>query len=234
VPWPSKGLGETDAAIIDFENALRAGGYPEGLIHRKLAWNYWNSARLADTARSVEYALADKPDADMFVLRGLTRYAIDDFSAATELDFSAASALQPNHGYATIFQHLCSCLAGRPERSRLFDSAPVRDSTPTVLTLDLGNLVVRHSGGAIPPWPATVIAFLKGEQTEGELLARAVGAGSPDAVTQLAEAHFYISQKARMAGDNDTERRHLEACISTPVPGLAEYQLACQRLNRLR
>jgi hypothetical protein len=227
-------LGETTAAITDFENALRAGGYPEGLIHRKLAWLCWNSARLAEAARSVEHALADKPDADMFVLRGLTRYAMDDFSAATELDFSAASALQPNHGYATIFQHLCSHLGGRPERSRLFDSAPVRDSTPTVLTLDLGNLVVRQSGGAVPPWPANVIAFLKGELTEDELLARASEPGSPEAVTQVAEAHYYISQQARLSGDHETERRHLEACICTPVPDLAEYQLARQRLNRLR
>lgn len=219
-------------AIADFEAALKAGGYDSHAIYRKLAWLKFEQGRLADALRDADASLRGKPDADLYVLRGIIAYANHDFSPATELNFLTAMGLAPPHGYAAIFQHLTAHLGGRPEVSRLRTDDKPRNPTqpPTTITImPGGSLGVTIGNAALDPWAATVLSFFKDELTAEQLLVRAIPDTPAVPSTQRAEACFYISQKARLAQDSAMERAYLELCVSRPIAELPEYQLAVSR-----
>ena len=225
-------------AIADFEAALRAGHYSVANIHRKLAWLKLGQGQLADMKRHAEEVLRAGPDPDMYMLRGTAAYASDDFSGATEMNFLMAMGLAPGNGYALVYQHLTSMLGGRPELSRLRTDNKPKDPPPAQfkITIMPGPSLGLDFGGApvVDPWAAAIISFLKSEISAEELLGRTPphAAGQPS--TQRAEAFFYISQKARLEGHGDPERDYLDQCLATPIPQLAEYQLAVSRRQRLK
>lgn len=227
--------GHVDEAIADFQAALKSGGYSEEIIHKRLAFHFWRQGRIIDANRHIELALRAKPDADMFTLRGIIKYGLGNFGPDADLDFTAAIALQPNQGYSEIFQHLCAHLSQRPTLSRL--SGEVRYETPPQNQITLGpgpSLSIDFSGGAMPPWPAAIISFLKGNVADDALLLQANSGGAAEQIAQTCEAHFYIAQKARLAGNVALERAHLTRCLAGESSGVAEYRLAVLRLDQLK
>lgn len=228
-------LGDNAAAIADFDAALLIPGYPREVLHKRLVWAHWREGRLPEAAGHAELGLRLKPDAELFLMRGLSRFAADDFGPASDLDFTAAMALQPDMGYPEIFQHLCSQLAQRPEVSRLSGKPAYAAPQPSQLQFNTGTGAITVSDGTIPQWPATIIAYLKSELTADQLLEKAKTPGNFAAtMTHTLEANYYISLRARIAGDTETESRHLLACTAVLMPDVAESQLAHIRLRQLK
>ncbi len=225
--------GDTAAAIADLEEALLARNYSPLTLHRRLAWLYWHEGRLEEALPHIQQALREQPDAEMLMLRGLTRYAGDDHGPATELDFTAALTLDPTNGYARILQHLTACLGGRPGASHLH-TAPADDlPSETRLTLNLGTMNLTVSDGHTPPWQTTLVAYLQGALDEDALLGTASGADPGNPSVERTEAYFYMAQKARISGDRLREETLLRKCVDEPMPQVAEYQVARRRLRTL-
>lgn len=223
--------GDVAGAIEDLTAALAVPGYPAHVLHARLAWLEWARGRLIETSRHVEESLAEKADADLFFLRGLGRYAVGDFGPATDLAFSTSLGLKPNHGYAEVFQHLVAHLSGKPPASRLSGQPEYLAPTKTSLNLHTsGGLSVVQSNAPIPPWPAALIAYFKGELTEAQLLERA----PPGNDVLNCEAHFYLSQRARIDGRTADEKAHLELATRKEILAVAEYRAAVIRLGQLR
>ena len=88
--------------------------------------------------------------------------------------------------------------------------------------------------GVLAGWEINHVLHLTGTVSADELLVRTQAGTEVNRQLQQAEAHFYIAQKARIAGDVATERAHLEQCVATPVPALIEYQIARARLAAMR
>ena len=225
--------GDTEAAIADLTEALLARNYSPLTLHRRLAWLYWHEGRLEEALPHIQQALREQPDAEMLMLRGLTRYAGDDHGPATEFDFTAALALEPKNGYARILQHLTACLGGRPGASHMHTTPTDESPSQTRLTLNLGTMNMTMSDGQMPPWQATLVAYVRGALTEDALLGAASAADPGIASMQRAEAHFYMAQKARISDDHLAEETLLRKCVDEPLPQVAEYQVALRRLQTL-
>jgi tetratricopeptide (TPR) repeat protein len=228
-----RNLRQTPAAIADFESALKEPGYPHEIIHRELAFLKLELGDLTGADQHAEQSLRLAPDADVFLLRGLIRFASADFGVKPDLYFTAAMALAPNQGYAEIFQHLSALLDRHPERSRLSGQTEYSAPYEARISLNTGTHQLTLNDGQISSWPAAVIRYFKGESTRDQLLGEAVNSDPTIATVQTAEAFFYLSQSARAKGDLAGEKADLEHCLATQGFACVEYQLAKFRLRSL-
>lgn len=179
------------------------------------------------------FARGGQPDAELYLLRGLLAFAVDDFSLKTDDDFIAAAVMQPTNGYALLLQHVTAMLAGRPESSRLGAAQPADLAPGDGVTISASGMTLQFGRVGIPWWPGRLIGFFREEITSEQLLASAAGGLPEQAKLQQAEAAFYLSQASRIAGDAVAERTRLEQCVATPIDALAEYHLARERLRGL-
>jgi lipoprotein NlpI len=201
-------------AEIDYLNAAGS-DYPEATEARqRLPWARWYLGDPEGAELAIEAALAEQPQAELLLLRGIMRYGQDDFRLTTDSDLIAATVLDPKEGYAPLFQHFTALLSGRPEQSRL-------------RSYFLG-------AEGLDDWPATVISFVLGIVPPEQLLQLATQGAPGEVAWHTCEANFYISQMARVAGNTEEERRYLTACVATNQPRVAEFWVAKSRLEKLR
>jgi lipoprotein NlpI len=201
-------------AEIDYLNAAGS-DYPEaGEARRRLPWLRWYLGDADGAELAIAAALDEEPSAELLLLRGIMRYGLEDFGLGTDADLVAATVLDTTEGYAPLFQHFTSLLAGRPDQSRL---------RAYFLSVE-----------GLEDWPATVISFVLGIVPPEQLLVLATQGDPTEIGWHSCEANFYIAQVARVAGNTDEERKYLAACVATNQPHVAEFWVAKARLEKLR
>jgi lipoprotein NlpI len=207
-------MGDYAAAEDDYQSVVKA-SYADGTdVRTRLAWVQWYRGEFDSAEQTIAAALAAEPNAELVLLRGIMHYSMEDFARSTDSDLIAARVLDPKEGYAALFQHLVSGLAGRPEQSQL----------KTYLS----------SSPDVPDWPRQIMGFMLGYIDAPHLLEIA-GASEPNEVAwHTCEATFYVSQMARIAGRMDEEMKYLDLCVATNQPDVAEFWVAKFRLAKLR
>lgn len=229
--------GDHDAAEETYRELL---GMDDSLVNKatfrkKLAWLYWSEGKVGPAQQIIEEALSEQPEADLLLLRGITKYALGEFDLSTEYDFAGALALDPNNAYAALMLYLATSLQGRAGGDDLhaYEKKEPPPSDGNVV-IGLGQLLGLTATNPTPTeWPMKLVEYMRGNMSAEQLLEEARN-GPFTAVPLLeCEAHFYISQKARIEGDTVAERNALKACISTDQRSVAEFGIARIRLLNL-
>lgn len=117
-------------------------------------------------------------------------YALQNDFARAEKDFTAAETNRDDNPYAALRRYLATAREGKPATDLL---------TATIARYPADQ------------WPLPMLATLKGDMREGDLLASADLAERSVAQRLTAEAHFYLGEAALAKDDKKKARGHFEA-----------------------
>lgn len=117
-------------------------------------------------------------------------FALQDNFAAAEKDFAAAETNRADNPYAALRRYLATARQGKP-------------------AIDL--LAATLARYPADQWPLPLLATLKGDMREGDLLAAVDLPERAVAQRLTAEAHFYLGEAMLAKGDQKKARPHFEA-----------------------
>jgi len=167
-----------------------------------------------DFATALEKAPDDRKGW-MHFSRGLALYDLGEPDAALA-DLRKAIELAPEeHEYARFYVYLCRAAKGEGEAAAeelkaYLDTREKKDD-----------------------WYCKVGGFLDGALTAEQLLAAAKADDPFKTRQQECEAHWYVAAKALIAGDKETARKHIDACLATKQYNFIEFDSAGCAKKRL-
>lgn len=122
-------------------------------------------------------------------------------------------------------------------------AAGMEDGTVAAYFQCLLWLAQRRNGVARPElvsrddpesWPLPLLAALRGNRTESEVLMSIESEDRPERRRELlAEALYYLGQERLADGDADTARRYMSAMVTLNVHHFVEHHLARAELERM-
>lgn len=195
-------------------------------------------------------ALRLKPDmADAYNFMGIHHTLSGDFAAAYE-SFDAALELQPDYQYAYLnraialqydgklelaladFQRYQQLKPADPYRVIWLYLAQAEQSMPVALQ----QLALNAKQLPSNEWGSQIVAFLQGQLSETDLLAKASAAGiEPQQRTeQLCEAYFYLAKWHSQQNNPTQAASYYKKVLATNVYEFVEHRYARLELNRLR
>ncbi|MFN7973428.1 MAG: tetratricopeptide repeat protein [Acidobacteriota bacterium] len=84
-----------------------------------------------------------------------------------------------------------------------------------------------------PEWPDPVADLFRGRVEGAALMAAAAKGDEAKAVDRLCEAHFYLAERALLAGETGSAKEHFQKCVATGKSDFWEYQCAAIALEGL-
>jgi lipoprotein NlpI len=156
--------------------------------------------------------IAVQPDAELYRIRGQTRWSTGDFPGAAA-DFGQFVNLEPRYAYGIIW------LAVAQARTGAFDVAQLKH---TMSSLDGDD------------WPAPILHFMAGQSTSETVDAAAARGDGQTVVHQKCEADFYLAEWSIDHGDIPAARPRLNSAVASCPHTFVEYAGAKIELARLK
>jgi tetratricopeptide (TPR) repeat protein len=244
-------LGEVAAAGEDFAAAIRLSPkFAAPYLFQSYALKYLGKV---DEARArLDEALALEPDfAQAYSARSWTHQELGRSEQALA-DANQAVALLPEVPDFVLNRAMLHDLLGRPDAARAdyekaIGLAEHRESNVVWFYAKFHlDLLTRRLEGRphdayladLLSWPdcwqKRIGLFLAGRINAESLLKDAAQAKRrPERTNQQCEAHYFIGMMALVAGDRETARRELEACVATNDLQTVEFSMARAQLDRL-
>lgn len=218
----------------------RNGFYPEALAHAEAAvalepgnarFRYNRGVVLAEHGRFAE-AIADfdiavgaHPDlAYAWLERGAARLALGQAAAARQ-DWERAQTADPQLVWTHWYPATLDILEGRyADAARGFDR--VATAEPDFAPAALWRVIAHGRAGrpmetpvvGSTEWPAPVLDLFRGTLSAERLLALAAEDRASGDRRRVGEAHYFIAQRALIAGRREEAIAHLEQALAIPAP----------------
>jgi tetratricopeptide (TPR) repeat protein len=195
--------------------------------------------RFAEAVADFDAALAAHPDLTYAWLeRGAAKLSLGDLPAA-RADWQMAAKTDPKLIWPHWYEATGDFIAGDFARAAAgFDRVAAAeagfDAAKLWSTIARGRTGIATQAAAPggSGWPAPVVRFLRGELDEEGLLKEAATDRISGDQRRTAEAHFFIAQKALIAGDQPKARSHLRLALAIPSPRHV-WRIAAERDLRL-
>ena len=216
------------------------GHYAEALVHAEkaaelepdnLRYRYNRGVvraehgRFAEAIADFDAALAaDRKQPFALLERGAAKLSLGDLSAA-RADWAKAAEADPKLIWPVWYEATGAFVAGDFGKAATgFDR--VAAAEPDFAPAKLWSAIAHGRAGArkvaAPPlgngWPTPAIRFLRRELDEAALLADAASDRISGDRRRLAEAHFFIAQRALIEGDKGNARDHLQRALAIASP----------------
>jgi tetratricopeptide (TPR) repeat protein len=212
-----KYLGRVDEALAQLDEAIKlAPDFAQAYSAR--SWTHQELGRSEQAVADADRAVALLPEVPDFVLNRAMLHDLLDRPDAARADYEKAISLAEDKESNVVWFYakfhldlLARRLDGRPNDAYLADVLTWPDC-----------------------WQKRIGLFIAGRINAESLLKDATQAKRrPERTNQECEAHYFIGMMALLAGDQDTARRELEACVATNDLQTVEYGMARAQLDRL-
>jgi tetratricopeptide (TPR) repeat protein len=215
-------LGELDAAM-EATNAAIACTPRDASLYATVAHLHLLQGRVDDArAALMRGAAIDADDRDIDVMRARVDFLQERWADAAARFRVVMTSEEGLHPYWQLFYWLSQRRAGDctpelPPQSKLRDTDTEDDAREK------------------PDWPAPILATLKGEMTEQQLV-DLIGESKwgPDRRPWLTEALYYVGELRLAEGDPELARRYFAAVVILKISDYVEYGMARAELARLR
>lgn len=187
--WSYTMLGRDKEAIADLSTVIAAATDDVDALMDRGGLNLRSGDFKAAIADFDSILKLDPKAAAAHYNRGRAHALQNDFARA-EKDFAAAETNRDDNPYAALRRYLATAREGKPATELL---------TATIARYPADQ------------WPLPMLATLKGDMREGDLLASADLAERSVAQRLTAEAHFYLGEAALAKDDKKKARAHFEA-----------------------
>lgn len=188
--WSKAALGRDEAAIDDLTALLKVSKDDvDALMDR--GGLYLRQGKFAEAAGDFGAIVKLEPkSAAAFYNRGRAHFLKGDFKAAAK-DFADAERLRDNNPYAALRRYLALGQGGTKADGKILD-----------------EVIAKFPADQ---WPLPVIATIRGQVAEKDLLA-ATTVRDPNVARRLAaEAHYYLGEAALLRKDTKAARAHFDA-----------------------
>lgn len=196
--------------------------------------------RFAEAVADFDAAIAADPKQPYAWLeRGAAKLSLGDAEGA-RADWRKAAEADPKMSWPHWYEATGDFVDGRfAEAAARFDRVAAAEAG--FVPARLWSAIAHGRAGAMkgtaaptsPDWPTPALRFFRGEIDAAALLAEAVRDRISGDERRTAEAHFFIAQRALIAGDRGKARDHLERALAIPSPRHV-WRIAAERdLERL-
>lgn len=243
-------IGDSDAAILSFTNALTAGDLPQAYIPQAYigrATAYLREKKCAMAIADLDQAIKLKPD-DLYAYRmRAASNACADRPAAAVADLSAAAHMRPSgenfeelarmqwdYGF---FQEAAESYAQAETLSAndknklpylILWKAMSADRAGLLDQIDLATAISQLSSD----WPVPLLSLFAGKMTVEEVYRAAANRDAKLAGNQKCEADFYIGEWRLARKDPAAAKALLQQALSECPHDFVEYSYAQTELKR--
>ena len=234
------GKGEYDRAIADYSEAIRLSPTPALLTRR--GYDYHRKGEYDRAIGDYDGAIRVNPNyyfaynnrGFAYFAKGQYDRAIADYTEAIRLDQQRAIGYR-NRGIAHLYSgSRANALADLDAAARLMP----KDAHIAVWR----EIASRQAGGRstleqdvsqidMAAWPAPIIRFLLGENTQELLLASAKDSDSKKTRARLCEANFFVGQLALQRGSKEEAKRAFQIAVRDCPPEFLEMGAAVAELS---
>ena len=238
--------GKTDDAIKSFTQASRVDpGYFIALTNRAFAFMEKGDAYSAkqDLNRSLtinpQQPLALSLRGEAYLAQGKLDKAISDYQTVIKLDPNSPIA-HADLGFAQFFK--------QDRKAAMASFQQAMDLNTDLQFLRPWHYLAAQAGNGATPagatqlanvdvskerWPIKVMVFLTGSLSEQLLLAAVEQEDLKLKKAQTCEAHFFIGQRALLAGQDKKARQHFQLALQTKANRLSAYRGARFAMNQM-
>lgn len=202
----------------------------------------WETGRFTEAVAEFDRAATGRPELPMpYADRALAKLSLGDLSGAFA-DCEKALAADPAYIWARYYRGMVHCTAGDFVKAA-DDFAAVAEKEPAFVSAHIWSHVAARRTGRVPaagpvlttglPWPAPLLAHLRGEISAADLLSAARAQRVPDDERRLSAAHAIIGLAHFLANRTTAARESFSAALALSAPAHFEQILARAEAARL-